>query len=318
LADVTYHVGGGGYRTFTGFNANTQTFDSQQYDETLLTRTGSNSYQLLSRDGSKMIFFQPDGGIGTSRNVFLTQIVDPQGNALTLTYDSNLLLVAITDAIGQVTTLTYGVPALNGSGPCPMTVQADPYKITKVTDPFGRSAMFDYAPVLTGFFVCIGDGCPDCFTFQNTTNYYTYYYAYYGWQLSSVTDVIGLTSQVGYSQLYDIFGRDTNYSAVGYNSVFANTLTTPYGTTYFAQDNTLDIITAPTDTTRFVETTYPDGSRDRVEYNQTTSMPMSNAPSSVPKVMATDNDFLRYRATSPIISQGFGCQGHSQCLIKTA
>jgi RHS repeat-associated protein len=294
LADVTYHVGGGGYRTFTGFNTNTQSFDPQQYDETLLTRTGSNSYQLLSPDGSKMIFFQPDGGIGTSRNVFLRQIVDPQGNALTLTYDSNLLLVAITDAIGQVTTLTYGVPALNEG--C-LNVPSDPYKITKVTDPFGRSATFDYGPVYIGFFVCIGDGCPtECVAFSDETNE-TYGYAYFGWELSSVTDVIGLTSQIGYAQFLDILGRDTNLLAVGYNSVFADALTTPYGTTYFFQDNTLDVVTDPTDTTRYVETIYPDGSRDRVEYNQSTSMPMSNAPSSVPTGMATDNNLLSYRTT---------------------
>ena len=37
--------------------------------------------------------------------MFLTRIVDAQGNALTLTYDSSLRLVAVTDAMGQVTTL---------------------------------------------------------------------------------------------------------------------------------------------------------------------------------------------------------------------
>jgi uncharacterized protein RhaS with RHS repeats len=53
------------------------------------------------------------------------------GNAITLTYDSTMRIVAITDAIGQVTTLEYGNTA-------------DSFKITKVTDPFGRSATFDY------------------------------------------------------------------------------------------------------------------------------------------------------------------------------
>jgi len=63
---------------------------------------------MSARDGSKAVFSQSDGAIGTSRKVFLTQILDPFGNAVTLTYDGNLRIVAITDAIGQVTTLTYG------------------------------------------------------------------------------------------------------------------------------------------------------------------------------------------------------------------
>src|SRR5439155_8769760 len=40
LADVNYYIMGGGTRTFTGFDTNTQTFAFQQYDQTLLTRTG--------------------------------------------------------------------------------------------------------------------------------------------------------------------------------------------------------------------------------------------------------------------------------------
>ena len=42
-ADVTHYLRGGGTRTFTGFNPVTQSFASQQYDETLLTRTGPSS-----------------------------------------------------------------------------------------------------------------------------------------------------------------------------------------------------------------------------------------------------------------------------------
>ena len=65
------------------------------------------------------------------RRVFLTQVIDPQGQALTFTYDAQYRLASITDAVGQVTTLAYDF------GP-------DPLKITQVTDPFGRSAMLEY------------------------------------------------------------------------------------------------------------------------------------------------------------------------------
>ena len=67
-----------------------------------------------------------DGALGS----LLTQVVDPAGNAVTLTYNGDRL-VALTDAIGQVTTISYEHPA-------------NPELITKVTDPFGRFALFEY------------------------------------------------------------------------------------------------------------------------------------------------------------------------------
>jgi YD repeat-containing protein len=130
-ADVKYYILGGGTRTFTGFDPATQTYAFQQYDQTRLTRTSPTSYEMVSPDGSRKIFSQPDGSIGTSRKIFLTRIIDPAGNTVSLTYDNNLRLIALTDAIGQVTTIAYTHPT-------------DIYKITKVTDPFGRSALFEY------------------------------------------------------------------------------------------------------------------------------------------------------------------------------
>ena len=75
-ADVEYYIMGGGTRTFTGFNSDTQTYSFQQFDQTKLTRTGPNSYEMLSRDGTRKIFSQPDGSIGTSRKIFLTRLID--------------------------------------------------------------------------------------------------------------------------------------------------------------------------------------------------------------------------------------------------
>jgi len=131
LADVSYYVRGGGTRGFAGIATNTQTFGFQIYDQTQLQRTGTNSYEMTSSGGSKLVFSQPDGSIGASRKIFLTQMLDPFGNAVTLTYDGSLRIAAITDAIGQVTTLAY-------------SNAADIFKITRVTDPFGRFADFAY------------------------------------------------------------------------------------------------------------------------------------------------------------------------------
>jgi RHS repeat-associated protein len=279
LADVNLYVGGGGQRTYTDFDTNTQSFAYQQYDQNLLTRTGPSSYQLLSGDGSKMIFSQSDGAVGTARDIFLTQEVDPQGNAITMTYDSNLCLVAVTDAIGQVTTLTYGLPTTNFVSPLNgvvSVVPADPYKLTKVTDPFGRFATFNYEPQLVEKTVTVDGGL-------------SFNYAWGG--LASDTDVIGITSQFGY---YSIVSA-TNSPVIFGISSFVNSLTTPYGTTSFS--TTLNNGVLDNGLTRVMEITYPDGSMERVEANQTINLPTSDPVANVPLGMLTDNDYLQFRNT---------------------
>ena len=232
FADVNYYIMGGGIRTFTGFDIDTQTFAFQQRDQTKLTRTSPGTYEMLSPDGSRKIFSQSDGAIGSSRKIFLTQVIDPFGNAVSLTFDGNLRITTITDAIGQVTTISYEHPT-------------DIFKITKVTDPFGRFAIFEY------------DSSPNL-------------------RLTKITDVIGITSQFTYDGISD----------------FINKLTTPYGDTTFTK---VDPTTAST--TRALETLYPDGERDRVEFNQSTIIPDSDPSQSVPGGMATKNQFLNFRNT---------------------
>jgi RHS repeat-associated protein len=229
LANVNFYIMGGGTRTFSGFSTNTQSYAFQPFDHTRLTRTGPTTYEMVSPDGSKKVFAQSDGSTGTSRKIFLTQMMDPFGNAVTLTYDANLRLVALTDAIGQVTTLDYG--STN-----------DIYKVTRVTDPFGRFANFAYDS---------------------------------SGRLTNITDVIGINSQFNYDGSGD----------------FINTLTTPYGNTLFFKGES--------GTTRWLETVYPDGDRDRVEFNQSTSLgiPNSEPPQTVPAGMATTDQYIYYRNT---------------------
>ena len=131
-ADVNVFPRGGGYFTFTGFDSTTQTYALELISNTTLIITSPTSYERLFPDGSKEVYAQPNNVTGPGRQVFLTQIIDAQGNTLTLKYDSQFRLVSVTDTIGQVTTLSYDL-------------KADPYKITEVTDPFGRSAKFTYS-----------------------------------------------------------------------------------------------------------------------------------------------------------------------------
>ncbi len=228
-ADVNLYVRGGGTRSFTGFDANTQTFSPQQRNQSRLRRVGPAGYELLSGDGSKMVYAQSDGSTGTSRKVFLTQLMDPFGNTVTLEYDTQLRLTSITDAIGQVTTLAYAHAT-------------DIHKITRVTDPFGRFATFAYDTL---------------------------------GRLTNITDVIGLNSTFRYEA-----GSD-----------FINALVTPYGTNSFTRGGT--------GTTRWLETLYADGSRDRVEFNQATNLNVaySDPVGTVPQGMNTRNEYLWYRNT---------------------
>ena len=258
LADVTCYRPSGGTRTFTGFNTTNQTFAFQQFDQTQLKRTGAASYELLSRDGSKLVFTNSDGSIGTSRKVFLTQVVDSSGNAVTLTYDANLRLVALTDAIGQVTTLTYLTSAPN---------DPDFYLISRVTDPFGRFASFAYSSVNIAWDIQVVTNCPTPVISVTPTK---------ATWLRSITDVLGLTSQFHY--------LDTNTTSTfcascftngqtlcvttNYSVDFLDSLTTPYGTTRF-----FAISGIPEATFRALETVYADGSRDRVEFNQIQTTP---------------------------------------------
>jgi YD repeat-containing protein len=82
-------------------------------------------YERRLADGGLEVFAQSDGVITSGRHVYPTDVIDPQGLTLHLTYDASLRLVAVTDAAGLVTTLSYALAS-------------DPLKITTVTDPYGR------------------------------------------------------------------------------------------------------------------------------------------------------------------------------------
>ncbi len=247
LANVKYFVGGGGARTFTGFDSPSQTFAPQQFEQSRLKRFGTNTaatYEMTFRDGSKKIF-----GLRSGTFVFLTQIMDPAGNAVTLTW-SGSRLVGLTDAIGQVTTISYEHPS-------------ESELITKVTDPFGRFATFEYA-----FFDLVLDPVNQP---TNVTRIYS---------VDKITDVLGLVSELTYNNV------TTN--------IVLSQMTSPYGTSTFLGGQG----GGPSGTTRFLETVYPDGSRDRVEYNQNTNgIAFSDPPGKVPQSLSVFNSWLHGRNT---------------------
>jgi RHS repeat-associated protein len=154
-----HYVSGGGGERYANFNSQTGAYAPQTQSQAILVRTSPTSYERRLPDGSKEIFAQPDMGVGT-RRVFLTQMIDSQGNAVGLTYDAQFRLVAVTDAIGQVTTLEYAAP--------------ESFRIAKVTDPFGRFATFAYYPGAVGESPNAG-------------------------RLKTVTDAVGIASEFAYA-----------------------------------------------------------------------------------------------------------------------
>jgi RHS repeat-associated protein len=129
-ADKEYYMPGGGTKVYQ-YDSGNNNFRSLTADRSALVMTATNAYERQMPDGSKQIFGLSDGATSNPRKIFMTKLLDPSSNAVTLTYNSNFCLVSIQDAVGQVTTISY-------------ENTNDIRKITKVTDPFGRYAAFDY------------------------------------------------------------------------------------------------------------------------------------------------------------------------------
>ena len=180
--------------SYSGYTSATGAFAPEEADASVLRLTSTSPvvYQRLLQDGSIEVYSQSDGSTGFPRNVFLTRIIDPQGNALKLNYTTSggkVLLTSLTDATGRNTNFTYGS-------------SASPLLITKITDPFGRSSALSYNS--SGQLSSITDviGLTSKFTYDAsglvntlTTPYGTTRFAYGGTGNSrfvDVTDPLGL------------------------------------------------------------------------------------------------------------------------------
>ncbi len=139
--DAIVYVPGGGGETYSGFDSGSQSYLPDPQSHAVLVRTAPTAYEKRFPDGSKQVFTLGDGASFYPRKIFMTQMVDPAGNAVTINYDSSFRVTTITDSLGQVTTVSYELPG-------------DPLKITKVTEPFpqGRSATFAYTNGQLTFF----------------------------------------------------------------------------------------------------------------------------------------------------------------------
>ena len=132
-ASVTRYFGGGAQYFYSGYSSGTGLFAAQTNDGARLALASQSpiTYRLQKGDGSVEIYAQSDGASSYPRRIFLSEVIDPQGNILTLNYDGEERLVSLTDATGRDTTFSYDLAS-------------DPLLVTAITDPFGRSATLTY------------------------------------------------------------------------------------------------------------------------------------------------------------------------------
>jgi RHS repeat-associated protein len=114
-----YETSPTGARVISGFRAEDGRTDR-------LVQINDNHYELHFDNGAKTLYQVPANT--AALQLFVTQIIDAHGNALTFDYDQQARMQGIIDAQGQRTTLTYNADNL----------------ITRVEDPFGRNAAFTY------------------------------------------------------------------------------------------------------------------------------------------------------------------------------
>ena len=131
LANVKRQRAGGGLETYRTFDETTGYYALQSRSSIRLQKTGADSYILQHPDGSREVFGQPDGVLSGTRRIFLTKQVDASGNELNFQYDTSKRLVKLIDAAGKETSLGY-------------TYAPDPFRITSVTDPYGRVSTLTY------------------------------------------------------------------------------------------------------------------------------------------------------------------------------
>jgi RHS repeat-associated protein len=125
---------GGGQLDYAGFDSGTGNFSPQLLSQDKLVKLSATSYEKYHRDGSKEVFDVAEPGV--TPRIFRTKFIDPSGNTITYGFDSNYRLRTVTDAAGKVTVIDYAL----STDP----VSPDFYKITKVTDPYGRFATMQY------------------------------------------------------------------------------------------------------------------------------------------------------------------------------
>lgn len=131
-------------------------------------------YQRILPDGSAQNYTLVDPlGI----HFFMTSWVDPQGNAATISYDSDYRVTSVTDACGNTSNFAYVSTS---------PLSSDYYLVASITDAFGRSASLTYSSNLLSS-ITDSEGNVSSFTYYHDATYNTTY-------ISSMTTPYGTTT----------------------------------------------------------------------------------------------------------------------------
>lgn len=194
--NVSRYLPGGGAYYYTGYSAGTGSFSQQSDDGSVLLLASQSpiTYRRLLANGGVEIYARSNSSTAYPRKIFLTQVIDPQGNTVTLNYDSSLRLVSLTDATGRQTTFLYGLAGW-------------PLAVTRITDPYGRSATLSYDA--SGRLISITDviGLQSRFLYdanslvsQMTTPYGTTSFSYTAPNTSGPPRFVDVTDPLGYHE----------------------------------------------------------------------------------------------------------------------
>ena len=226
----------GGWERFVPLDEEGTTYQGRVFNVGRLTRTTRTNLVWEFPDGTKRIYTTPaPANVVWARIFHLTGVEDAAGNRVTIQVLPNGRVESMTDPLGRSTRFFYelanpGIPPTTDPVVFPVTSNQDyTNQVTRMVDPFGRTATFQYAKVerdLTGF--CGGTPC----TFR-----------YYNYDLTNITDVAGLNSQF----VYD------------WSGTCVTNLITPYGTTTFRW-------TSPYAGRYSMEVTDPEGDTERIEF----------------------------------------------------
>jgi len=226
----------------------------ERYSLTVTTQQGSNNVWSSSPSSpyyrNQNILERPDSNtyrLTTAGQMVYTYARPDAGGS----YPRRIYLTSIADRFGNAVNLGYdaqnrltGLTDALGRVTTFTYGDADPLKITQVTDPFGRTATFSYT----------------------------------GGLLTTITDVVGMTSSLGYEAGTDV----------------VNALTTPYGTTTFTRGTAGNF-----QQVKWLEATDPGGDTERMEFTyQTyaTELPASDPIADVPTGMMASN-LVKYAAS---------------------
>jgi RHS repeat-associated protein len=278
----------GGWLTFVPDYDDTNLFRCKMRSPGLLTRTSPTNFVWQFPGGAKRIYSTPltNGGFH-----FLTGIEDAAGNRISIQVEPIRGRVeSVTDPLGQVTRFHYELTDPGEPDPATYIYTTGNWdysnQVTRIVDPFGRTASIQYAKTLRsvlGF--CPGGFCP---------------FFFFDYEPTNIIDVAGLSSQFSYNN--------------NYGSDYISALTTSYGTTRFEWS-------APRARNTILGVTHPNGDKERIEYSEDSAskVPFAEVFATVPQNMATWNRYLQSRNTyhwdRKAYAEGFATNDYTKARI---